>query len=72
VVCDDIKGILTEVSAIISSFDVNISYAQVATENMIANCTFVIDISNVPQLNQILSAIKQLKFVKSVEWLHHF
>lgn len=72
VVCDDIKGILTEVSAIISSFDVNISYAQVATENMIATCTFVIDISNVPQLNQILSAIKQLKFVKSVEWLHHF
>lgn len=72
VVCDDIKGILTEVSAIISSFDVNISYAQVATENMIATCTFVIDISNVPQLNQILAAIKQLKFVKSVEWLHHF
>jgi GTP pyrophosphokinase len=72
VVCDDIKGILTEVSSIISSFDVNISYAQVETENMIANCTFVIDISNLQQLNQILSAIRQLKFVKSTEWLHHF
>ena len=72
VVCDDIKGILTEISSIISSFDVNISYAQVATENLIATCTFVIDISNLPQLNQIISAIKQLKFVKSVEWLHHF
>lgn len=72
VVCDDIKGILTEVSSIISSFDVNISYAQVETENLIANCTFVIDISSLQQLNQILSAIKQLKFVKSIEWLHHF
>jgi len=72
VICDDIKGILTEVSSIISSFDVNISYAQIETENMIATCTFVIDISNIQQLNQILSAIKQLRFVKSIEWLHHF
>jgi len=72
VVCDDIKGILTEVSSIISSFDVNISYAQVETVNSIATCNFVIDISNLQQLNQILSAIKQLKFVKSIERLHHF
>jgi GTP pyrophosphokinase len=72
VICDDIKGILTEVSSIISSFDVNISYAQIETENMIATCTFIIDISNLNQLNQILSAIKQLKFVKSIERLHHF
>ena len=72
VVCDDIKGILTEVSSIISSFDVNISYAEIETVNMIATCKFIIDISNLPQLNQIMSAIRQLKFVKAVEWLHHF
>jgi GTP diphosphokinase / guanosine-3',5'-bis(diphosphate) 3'-diphosphatase len=72
VVCEDIKGILTEVSSIISSFDVNISYAQVETVNMIATCNFVIDISSLQQLNQILSAIKQLKFVRSIERLHHF
>jgi len=72
VICDDIKGILTEVSSIISSFDVNISYAEVETINLIATCNFVIDINNLNQLNQILLAIKQLKFVKSVEWLHHF
>jgi GTP diphosphokinase / guanosine-3',5'-bis(diphosphate) 3'-diphosphatase len=72
VVCDDIKGILTEVSSIISSFDINISYAQVETINLIATCNFVIDINNLQQLNQILSAIKQLKFVKSIERLHHF
>ncbi|MCX5850333.1 MAG: RelA/SpoT family protein, partial [Deltaproteobacteria bacterium] len=72
VICDDIKGILTEVSSIISSFDINISYAQVETINMIATCNFVIDINNLNQLNQILAAIKQLKFVKSIERLHHF
>ena len=72
VICDDIKGVLTEVSSIISSFDVNISYAEVETINLIATCNFVIDINNLNQLNQILLAIKQLKFVKSVEWLHHF
>ena len=72
VICEDIKGILTEVSSIISSFDVNISYAQVETINMIATCNFVIDISSLQQLNQILSAIKQLKFVRSIERLHHF
>jgi GTP pyrophosphokinase len=72
VICDDIKGILTEVSSVISSFDINISYAQIETVNMIATCNFVIDINNLQQLNQILSAIRQLKFVKSIERLHHF
>ncbi|MEQ8203601.1 MAG: ACT domain-containing protein, partial [Smithellaceae bacterium] len=67
VVCDDRKGILTEVSSIISSQDVNISYAQVETNDLIATCTFVIDVNNLKQLNQILVAIKQLKAVKSIE-----
>jgi GTP pyrophosphokinase len=72
VVCDDIRGVLTEVSSVISSFDINISFAQVETENLVATCNFVIDISNLNQLNQIIAAIKQLRFVRSVEWLHHF
>ena len=72
VVCDDLKGILTEVSSVISSFDINISYAQIETIDMIATCNFVIDINNLQQLNQVLSAIRQLKFVKSIERLHHF
>src|SRR4030065_388009 len=67
VVCDDSKGVLTEVSSIISSFDINISYAQVETTDMIASCNFIIDVNDLHQLNQILSAIRQLKFVKSVE-----
>ncbi len=72
VVCDDLKGILTEVSSVISSFDINISYAQIETVDMVATCNFVIDINNLQQLNQVSSAIRQLKFVKSIERLRHF
>jgi GTP pyrophosphokinase len=67
VVCTDSKGVLTEVSSIISSFDINISYAQVETTDMIATCNFVIDVNDLNQLNKIFSAIRQLKVVKSVE-----
>jgi len=67
VVCSDRKGVLTEVSSIISSFDINISYAQVETIDMIATCNFVIDVNDLHQLNQIFSATRQLKFVKSIE-----
>ncbi|OPY84858.1 MAG: GTP pyrophosphokinase [Smithella sp. PtaU1.Bin162] len=67
IVSDDRKGILTEISSTISSFDVNISYAQVETIDMIATCNFMIDVNDLKQLNQILSAIKQLKSVKSIE-----
>lgn len=72
IICDDIKGVLTEVSSIISSFDINISYAQIETIGMVAICNFVIDINTLNQLNQVLAAIRQLKFVKSIERLRHF
>ncbi len=66
VVCEDRKGVLTEVSSVISSFDINISYAQIETTHMLATCNFIIDVSDLHQLNQIMSAIKQISFVKSV------
>lgn len=66
VLCDDRKGILTEVSSVISSFDINISYAQIETTHMVATCNFIIDVNDLHQLNQVISAIKQLSFVKSV------
>ncbi|HEX7415567.1 MAG TPA: ACT domain-containing protein, partial [Smithellaceae bacterium] len=72
VVCDDRKGVLTEVSSIISSFDINISYAQIETIDMIATCNFVIDVNDLHQLNKISSAIRQLKFVKSVERIRQY
>ena len=67
VVCNDRKGVLTEVSSVISSFDVNISYAQVETTDMIATCSFIIDVYDLHQLNSIFSAIRQLKVVRSIE-----
>lgn len=67
VVCNDRKGVLTEVSAVISSFDVNISFAQIETIDMIATCLFVIDVYDIQQLNAIFSAIRQLKIVRSIE-----
>ena len=67
VVCNDRKGVLTEVSSVISSFDINISYAQVETIDMIANCIFIIDVCDLQQLNSIFSAIRQLKVVRSIE-----
>jgi len=67
VVCNDQKGVLTEVSSVITSFDINISYAQVETTDMIANCIFVIDVYDIQQLNSIFSAIRQLKIVRSIE-----
>jgi GTP pyrophosphokinase len=66
VICDDRKGVLTEVSSVISSFDVNISFAQVETTDMIATCVFVIDVYDIHQLQSIFSAIRQLKMVRSV------
>jgi len=67
VICDDRKGVLTEVSSVISSVDINISHAQVDTKDMIATCHFVIEVRDIKQLNKIISSIKQLKFVKSIE-----
>lgn len=67
VVCSDRKGVITEVSSVITSFDINISFAQVETTDMIANCVFVIDVYDTQQLNSIFSAIRQLKFVRSIE-----
>jgi len=67
VVCSDRKGVITEVSSVITSFDINISFAQVETTDMIANCEFVIDVYDTQQLNSIFSAIRQLKIVRSIE-----
>jgi GTP pyrophosphokinase len=67
VVCTDRKGVLTEVSSVITGMDVNISYAQIETTDMIANCIFIIDVYDTQQLNAIFSAIRQLKIVRSIE-----
>ncbi|HOC60023.1 MAG TPA: bifunctional (p)ppGpp synthetase/guanosine-3',5'-bis(diphosphate) 3'-pyrophosphohydrolase [Smithellaceae bacterium] len=67
VVCNDRKGVVTEVSSVITAMDVNISFAHVETTDMIANCNFVLDVYDTQQLNAIFSAIRQLKIVRSIE-----
>ncbi|MGC9976696.1 MAG: bifunctional (p)ppGpp synthetase/guanosine-3',5'-bis(diphosphate) 3'-pyrophosphohydrolase [Syntrophales bacterium] len=69
VVCRDKKGLLAEVSTVISSLDINISHAEVETKpaDMQAILSFEVDVNDLQQLNQVLAAIKKLKSVFSVE-----
>ena len=71
VTCKDKKGILAEISSVISSLDVNISTARVDTSrDMRVNCFFRLDVTGLRQLNTLTSAIKQIKDVISVERVH--
>ncbi len=71
VTCKDQKGILAEISSAISSLDVNISSARVETrKDGRVICFFRIDVTGLRQLNDLTSAIKQLKDVISVERVH--
>ncbi len=68
VTCKDKKGILAEISSVISSLDVNISSASVETHKDVrVVCFFRIDVTGLRQLNALTSAIKQVKEVISVE-----
>lgn len=69
VVCRDRKGVLADVSSAISAHDVNISNAQVDTNNpdMHAVCDFKIDVNDLNELNKLVTAIKKLDCVMSVE-----
>lgn len=69
VFCRDKKGLLAEVSTVISSLDINISHAEVETrpEDMQAILNFQLDVNDLQQFNQVLLAIKKLKSVISVE-----
>jgi GTP pyrophosphokinase len=69
VVCRDKKGLLAEVSTVISSLDINISHAEVDTRpaDMQAILSFKLDVNDLQQFNQVLIAIKKLKSVISVE-----
>jgi guanosine-3',5'-bis(diphosphate) 3'-pyrophosphohydrolase len=69
VVCTDKKGLLAELSAVISGMDINISHAEIDTkpDDMQAICNFKLDVNNVNQFNQVVNAMKKLKSVISVE-----
>jgi GTP pyrophosphokinase len=69
VFCRDKKGLLAEVSTVISSLDINISHAEVETrpEDLQAILSFKLDVNDLQQFNQVLLAIRKLKSVISVE-----
>jgi GTP diphosphokinase / guanosine-3',5'-bis(diphosphate) 3'-diphosphatase len=70
VICRDKKGVLAEVSAIISSLDVNITHAEVdTTPDLKAICNFKVEVQDLNQFNHMVSTIKSLKAVISVERL---
>jgi len=71
VVCKDKKGALAEISAVIASFDVNISQAHVDTGDLSAVFNFRVDVSDLNQFNKVVSAIKRIKNVQSVERIKH-
>lgn len=69
VVCRDKKGLLAEISGVISSHDINISHAEVETRpaDMQAICDFILDVYDLDQFNRVIHSLKRLKNVISVE-----
>lgn len=68
VVSLDYKGVLAEISAVISALDVNISHAEVDTKSgNQAICSFTLDVNDLSQFDKVVAEIKKLKNVLSVE-----
>lgn len=69
VICRDKKGLLAELSAVISSLDINISHAEIETRphDMQAICDFKLDVADLGQFNGVVAAMKKLSSVISVE-----
>lgn len=66
--CQDKKGLLADLSAAISALDVNISHATVdTTPDHLAICSFELNVNNLSHLNEVLSALKRIKSVITVE-----
>jgi guanosine-3',5'-bis(diphosphate) 3'-pyrophosphohydrolase len=70
IICRDKKGVLAEVSSIMSSLDVNITHAEVdTTADLRAICNFNVEVHDLNEFSHMVSAIKSLKAVISVERL---
>jgi guanosine-3',5'-bis(diphosphate) 3'-pyrophosphohydrolase len=69
VICQDKKGLLAELSSVISALDINISHAEIDTrqQDMQAICDFKLDVMDLNQFNEVVAAMKKLKSVISVE-----
>lgn len=70
IVCEDKKGALADISAAISSLDINITHAEINTaQDGQANCEFGVNVIDLNQFNKIVAVIKKLRGVISVERL---
>jgi guanosine-3',5'-bis(diphosphate) 3'-pyrophosphohydrolase len=70
IIGNDKKGFLADVSAAISSVDVNISHAEINTEQAgQAVCDFVVNVNDLQQFNKVVATVKKLRGVTSVERL---
>lgn len=70
VICQDKKGLLSELSNVIAGLGINISSANIDTvrgEN--ATCDFELDVSDLKQFNTLVSSLKKLKSVITIERL---
>jgi GTP pyrophosphokinase len=70
IVCHDKKGALADISAAISSLDVNITHAEInAPQDGKAHCEFGVNVIDLNQFNKIIAVIRKLRGVISVERL---
>ncbi len=68
VVCHDNKGVLAELSSAISALDINIVHANVNTETGgRVTCSFGVNVEDLHQFNQLVQAIRKLRWVISVD-----
>ena len=70
VICNDKKGILADLSAAISTLDVNITRADTHTDpDGKATCDFSINVSDLDQFNRVIAAVRKVRGVVSVQRL---
>ncbi len=68
VLCSDKKGLLAEVSSVISSKNINIRHAEIdTTPEKSAILDFEIEVNDLKHFNELVSELKKLKSVLSVE-----
>lgn len=68
VLCNDKKGLLAEVSSVISTKNINIRHAEIdTTPEKSAILDFEIEVNDLTHFNELVSELKKLKSVLSVE-----
>ena len=68
VLCNDKKGLLAEVSSVISTKNINIKHAEIdTTPEKCAILDFEIEVNDLTHFNDLVSELKKLKSVLSVE-----